>query len=201
MQASSSPAHDRYTMIAFCALGVFPLALILKRWIAEVSIITIGLLFLYQSYKARDWAWIKTPPMMIAFGLWVYLFLIVTPLAVDPWLSLSRSVVWWRFPLFFAAVVFWMSNYHKDMKRITYWMLFIICLVTVDTLIQYYAGMSLITGRVPPEARLTGPMTKVVVGIYLAKLSFPILGLLLYEGWRDLKRSDIWLPACLPPFW
>jgi O-antigen ligase len=197
MQASTSPIHDRYTRIAFCALGVFPLALILKRWIAEISVIVIGLTFLYQSYRARDWAWIKTPPMLIAFGLWLYILLVVTPLAMDPWLSLSRSIVWWRFPLFFAAVVFWMSNYTKDMKRITYWMLLIICAVTADALIQYYSGASLLTGQPKPETRLTGPLTKWVVGIYLAKLSFPILGLLLYEGWHELKNKDILLSSGL----
>jgi len=198
MQASTtSPAHDRYIAIAFCALGVFPLALILKRWVAEVSAITIGLLFLYQSYRARDWAWVKTPPMMIAFVVWLYLLLVVSPLAIDPWLSFSRSLVWWRFPLFFAGVVFWMSKYTREMKRISYWMLAIICIVTIDTLIQYYTGTSPLTGREKPDMRLTGPMTKVVVGIYLAKLSFPILGLLLYEGWHTLQKKDIWLSSGL----
>lgn len=155
--------------------------------------IVIGLTFLYQSYRTRDWAWVKTPPMLIAFGLWLYLLLIVTPLAVDPILSLTRSVIWWRFPLFFAAVVFWMSNYTREMKHITYWMLLIICVVTVDALIQYYTGVSPLSGRPKAETRLTGPLTKVVVGMYLAKLTFPILGLLLYEGWHNLRKKDIWL--------
>jgi O-antigen ligase len=172
----SSPAHDRYTMIAFCALGVFPLALVLKRWIGELSMVIIGLTFLYQSYRTRDWAWVKTPPMLIAFGLWLYLYFVVTPLAINPMDSLQRSIVWWRFPLFFAAVVFWMSNYTREMKRITYWMLLIICVVTVDAFVQYYTGVSPLSGREKPEHRLTGPLTKVVVGMYLAKLSFPISG-------------------------
>lgn len=182
-----APREATVTLVALYALALLPFAFIFKRWAVEILSIAIGLMFLYQSHRTKNWQWLREWPVRIALGLWTYVLLIVTPLADDPMTSLSRALIWGRHILFFAAVVYWLFNYTEEMKRIAFLMAFILCAVTIDTYIQYITGESL-TGRLKPEHRLTGPMTKLVIGIYLAKLSFPILGLLLYHAWQDYRR-------------
>ncbi len=120
------PYQTNLMRAAFIALAFFPLMLILKRWVAEVASVSIGLMFLYHSYRTRDWKWVKSPPVIIAFVLWAYVLFIVTPLAMDPLASLSRSVIWGRYVLFFAAIVYWLSAYKEHMKRMTLWMFAIV---------------------------------------------------------------------------
>jgi O-antigen ligase len=189
-QTDAYPHQTNLMRVAFIALALFPLMLILKRWIAEFASVFIGLLFLYHSYRMHDWRWAKSSMMMIAWALWMYMVFIVTPLAIDPMESLSRSLIWGRYILFFAAIVFWLSTYKNQMKKMTLWMLVIVGAVTVDTYIQYITGESL-TGRLSVGNRLTGPLTRLAVGIFLAKLSFPILGLLLHDAWENNRKKHV----------
>lgn len=162
-----------------------PLAMALKRWVAEATCIIIALLFLYRSVRSHDWRWLKEPVVLITFSLWVYSIFIVTPFAIDQMLSLSRAG-WVRYVLMLAAIVYWLSDYRDEVKRVAFYTLLFLIFVVVDTLVQYHTGVSM-TGRTGISDRLTGPFQKVIVGIYLAKMSLPCIGILLYYAW--VKRN------------
>lgn len=177
----------RITLLALALLALLPVFLIFKRWMAEVSCSAISVLFLIHSIKTRDWAWLKETPVRLLLCLWLYLLLVSTPVGIDPSLSLMKSALWIRHVLFFSAIVYWLSRYTEIMHRISVWMGFILCLAIVDTCAQYLTGQSF-TGHVKPHNRLTGPMGGTVIGIFLAKLTLPVLGLLLYHAWPQQKK-------------
>lgn len=175
------------SQIAFYALAAIPLCLIFSRLAADVCVTFIGLLLLTRSVISGDWAWVKAPPVAILLALWLYTLFVVSPLAIDPALSFGRGLTWVRYILFFAAVAYWLTLENLPWDKLAKWLAVLLCLVCIDALIQYISGVSL-TGYEKPGTRLDAAFGRMVVGIYLAKTTFLVVGLGLYHAWRN-KRS------------
>lgn len=183
--------HKWITQAAFYALALLPVMLILQRWAADALTVAIGLLFLLHSFLERDWQWLQAPPVRIILALWIYT-LGTAPLGLDPMSSLVRAALWLRYILLFAAIAYWLSAHVREMRHAALWTLAVLCLLMLDAFVQYLTGESL-SGRASPASdRLSGPMTHMVVGILLAKLSFPVLGLLLYHAWPNRRMTALY---------
>ena len=178
----------RLALSALYILMLMPLLMIFTRAGVEVSCGVIILLFLYHSYRYQRWQWLKEPPVIIALGLWLYTVVVVTPLAVDVKLSLSR-VDWLRFIILFAAIVYWLADFHQELRRISLFILGILLLSSADALWQFFIGYSLF-GASYNDSRLTGPFQKPVIGIFLAKMSIPSIGILLYYAWLEKSKKQ-----------
>lgn len=181
--------HKWISQSALGALALLPLMLIFQRWAADALCVAIGLLFLLHCFLERDWSWLQSLPMRIILCLWIFT-IAAAPLGLDPMKSLIRAFLSARYILMFAAVVYWLSAYMAEMRRIALWLLAVLCLIMIDAYVQYLTGQSL-SGHAKPTDRLTGPLSHMVIGIFLAKLSFPVLGLLFYHTWP--QRKGLWI--------
>ncbi len=187
---------DAYLALAgFYLLLLIPFLMVAQRWLADVACGLLGVLLLAHSIKRKNWRWLKEPPVLIALCLWAYSALIVTPLALDVGESLTR-VGWIRFVLMFAAMVYWLADYRDELRKVAFYVLLFLLFVVLDSFVQYITGMSL-TQHPIEQTRLTGPFNKVIVGIYLAKMSLPFIGILLYEAWRarNIKQMGFYISA------
>lgn len=172
-----------YVMLAI------PLLMAYKRWMADVSCGLLGVLLLISSIRKHHWQWVKEPPVIIALTIWLYSVLVVSPLAIDAMQSFTRAG-WIRFILMFAAIVYWLSSYREEIHAIAKMVLAFLIYIAADAMLQYITGTSL-EGTPIQGNRLTGPFDKVIVGIYLAKMSLPCIGILLYYAWIRRNRRHI----------
>lgn len=179
----------RMVLAGLYLLLLLPLAMIFSRTLAEVCGGLLGILFLVHSYRIKQWGWLKETPIIFALLLWLYSVLVVTPFAIDPQASLSR-IDWFRFILLFAAIVYWLSDYHQELRLIAKIIIAVMFLSGLDAIYQFNTGFSL-AGTPYLEERLTGPFHKVIIGIYFAKLGIPFLGILFYYALRDKKKNEL----------
>ena len=142
-----------------------PFILLVERTPADIWLSLLALAFVIRSALKRDGAWL---------GFWwvrsCFLFLLVcivsSLFSALPGYALQESLIWFRFPLFAMATVFWFA---QD-KRLLYAMLF-----------STGVGMMMMTGILTAEmivegqkgGRLTWPYNDLVPGNYLSKVGLP----------------------------
>ena len=175
--------------VAMGLLLAFPLALLAARSVADVIVVLIGLAFLFESIRRRRWEWLRDPVILAALALWAVLNLVVSPLAVDSAVSFGRSLSWIRFLLFYAAITVWLLADRRSVRLVMWWMACVIVLVVIDCLVQSLSGVS-VTGEPIKGIRLTG-LLGTNIGSFLAKMGFPLVGLLLcvYCFGSSLRKS------------
>ncbi len=142
-----------------------PFILLIERSPADVWLSVIALTFAGRSIARREGWWLRVTWVRLAFLFWGVCLLsaAVSPL---PAYSLGEAFVWFRFPLFAMAVVFWLG---RD-KRFVYAMLLSVGLGMMIMCAILAAEISIIgvTG-----GRLSWPYGDLVPGNYLAKACLP----------------------------
>lgn len=148
----------------FWLLG--PFILLIERTPADFWVSLIGICFLFRCFRTADWAWLKLFWVRSGIFFWA-VCVFVSAISRIPEIAIVEALIWFRFPIFAFAVVFWLS---KD-SRIFHGMLlstgmgiFLMCLILIAEL--------LIKGN--PEMRLSWPYGDHISGNYLAKVGLPI---------------------------
>lgn len=196
---ASSPKEARLVLIALYAVCLIPLMLVFKRWVADVLFSLVALCFLFNSYLTKNWQWLREPLVKLFIALSLYLLLVVSPLAIAPYPSFIRALIWWHYPLFFLAMIYWLSDYTQEMKRVFYAFAIILTLICIDGIVQHLTRTS-ISGELKPIDRLTGPFTSPVIGIFIAKLGLPVIGAILFYSWHTQRKMAVTLSllfACI----
>ncbi len=178
--AFTRDATHRLWQIAYFSAVMIPFMLVGHRTAADVLCGLIGFLFLLKSASKREWGWVKEPMMVSLFVAWAWLCLVVTPLAYDIQASATIAFPWIRFLLFFAAMRHWVLTEAKPLKLLGSALAVLLIFIAVDTVWQYVHGLSLSNNYAADSGRLTGPFGNVKVGIYLARMLLPVLGLCLF---------------------
>ena len=158
-----------------------PLLLIFFRGIADVTVLLIGLIFLYRSYSNNDWVWLNQKWFIFSLIFWLYLLLINSPLSVNSSESFLYSLAFIRWPLFAMAISMWLLQDHKSRKKFLIALLFTLIFIVIDIWWQYIFELDLFGNPKysNTDTRLTGPFRdNPVPGIFLARYLF----LLLYLG-------------------
>ena len=159
-----------------------PLLLIFFRSIADITVLIIGLIFLYRSYNLNDWGWLKQKWFIFSLIFWLYLLLINAPLSINTSESFLYSLAFIRWPLFAMALSMWLLHDHKSRKKFLLALLFTLSFVLIDVWWQYIFEFDLFGNPRYSHniIRLTGPFRdNPVPGIFLARYLF----LLLYLGY------------------
>ena len=169
---------DPLKRIAMVLLLALPLTLPIARSAADGIVVLIGLAFLIESIRRRHWEWLRDPVILTGIVLWAVLNLVVSPMAIDSTVSFGRSLPWIRFLLFYAAITVWLLADHRSVKLVMWWMVCVIVLTVIDCLIQAFSGMS-VTGQPIQGNRLTGLLDRPNIGNFLAKMGFPLMGIIL----------------------
>lgn len=176
--------------IAMGLLLALPLTLPIARSAADGIVILIGLAFLIESIRRRRWEWLRDPVILTGIVLWAVLNLVVSPMAIDSTVSYSRSLPWIRFLLFYAAITMWLLADRRSVRLVMWWMTCVIVLVVTDCLIQAFSGMS-VTGQSIQGNRLTGLLDRPNIGNFLAKMGFPLMGIILcVDRFASLMRRS-----------
>ena len=155
-----------------------PLLLIFYRGVADFTVLLIGLIFLYRSYKSNNWQWVKQQWFIFSLIFWLYLLLINTPLSIDSSESALYSLAFIRWPLFAMAISMWLLNNNISQKYFLISLAVTLFFITLDVWWQYFFHYDFFGNpkySFNPE-RLTGPFRdNPMPGIFLARYLFLIL--------------------------
>lgn len=154
-------------------VGAMPLWLMAGTAPADIAVSLSAILFLWHSVEQRDFTWARRPWLAVGIAVWAYL-VASSAFAADVSEALRRALPWGRF-LLFAAVAGLLFAESPALRRITLILLSVMVLfVAGDTLLQFRTGEDLF-GQEVVRGRLTGPLSKLIVGTFLVYLSQPFL--------------------------
>jgi len=159
-----------------------PLLLIFYRGLADVTVLLIGLIFLYHSYKSNDWQWVKQQWFIFSLIFWLYLLLTNFPLNTNSSESALYSLAFIRWPLFAMAISMWLLNNHASQKYFLISLAATLFFITLDVWWQYFFNYDFFGNPKYSfnSERLTGPFRdNPMPGIFMARYLF----LLLYLGY------------------
>ena len=155
-----------------------PLLLIFYRGVADFTVLLIGLIFLYRSYKSNNWQWVKQQWFIFSLIFWLYLLFINTPLSINSSESALYSLAFIRWPLFAMAISMWLLNNNISQKYFLISLAVTLFFITLDVWWQYFFHYDFFGNpkySFNPE-RLTGPFRdNPMPGIFLARYLFLIL--------------------------
>lgn len=155
-----------------------PLLLIFYRGVADFTVLLIGLIFLYRSYKSNNWQWVKQQWFIFSLIFWLYLLLINTPLSINSSESALYSLAFIRWPLFAMAISMWLLNNNISQKYFLISLAVTLFFIALDVWWQYFFHYDFFGNpkySFNPE-RLTGPFRdNPMPGIFLARYLFLIL--------------------------
>lgn len=148
-----------------------PFILLIERTPADIWLSLIAISFVIRSIIKCNGAWLKSFWVRASFVFWFWC-LICGSLSYNPSYSLGETIVWFRFPLFAMATVFWLG---RD-KRLLYAMLlstaiglFLMCVIlSAELVIEGQKG-----------GRLTWPYGDLVPGSYVSKAGLPVFTIMM----------------------
>ena len=156
-------------------LSLLPSLLLFSRGTADITVSLCGLFFLWLSYQHKDWSWAKTSWFKWVWVFWGYLLLINVPLSIDPSDSLFYAITFIRWPLFAAAIAYWML---KDKPRQQWFLITLILtslFIVLDTVWQYLTGVDWFGMPSFTDTRLTGPFRNPIPGTMMVRVWFIML--------------------------
>ena len=157
---------DKY-MTLFWFLG--PLIYLIERDPADLWLTSICLIFLTRCIRKKDWSWTSQIWFRSALALWLFgLFSAIT--GPDPVFTFQQGFVWIRFPLYAAAAQVWLAK-DRDIR--------IVMLLSILIGMLIMSGILIAETIIEPKTRLTWPYGDLVPGNYIARVSLPLLCVLM----------------------
>lgn len=166
---------DMLRQVNLVLFGLIPAFLLFWRGGADALATVIGISFLAVAMSRRQWRLAAHPILAVLLVLWLALNLLVSPLAVDPGASFSRSIAWLRFALLFAAAVTWLIQSRRDLRLVACLWGATIAFSILDGLVQLLRGVSLTGQPMYGMTRLTGPLDRPNIGMFVTRIGFPLL--------------------------
>lgn len=174
-----------------------PIAMLWGVAAVDGAMIGISALFLYHSWHQKNFSWTKNKWIRIAFLFWVYISLRSLVDAVDLFSSFKRAFLWVRYPIFAAAIGYWILPHQKTQKRFIQTTITIISIIAIDCIIQYFTGHSLTGHPMWQEFRLTGPFKSPIAGMVMAWLGLPFMMAALIKEHTNKKRLIFYIAGSL----
>jgi len=166
-------------MTIFWLLG--PFIYLIERDPADLWLTLISLVFLIRCFRNKDWSWTNQLWFKSALILWLFgLFSAVT--STDPLFTFQQGFVWIRFPLYVAAAQVWLAK-DRDIR----------ILMLLSMLIGMLLMSSILIAEtlIEPKTRLTWPYGDLVSGGYIAKVSLPLLCVLMAIAVSKKSKAGI----------
>lgn len=154
---------------------LLPLLLLFSRALADITVLTIGLIFLFNCYQSQNWHWAKNTWFKLNIVFWLYLLFVNTPLSIDPADSLTHAIFYLRWPLFAAALAYWLLNDKIRQQHFLIALVLVCLFILLDTSLQYVTGTDLLGHTKPSPTRLTGPYSRPIPGIMVLRVLFIVL--------------------------
>ena len=155
------------TMTIFWLFG--PFIYLIERDPADLWLSLISLIFLIRCIKKKDWSWVNQLWFKSALALWI-LGLISAVTGPEPLFSFQQGFVWIRFPLYAAAAQVWLAK-DRDIR--------IVMLLSMLIGMIIMSAILIAETLIEPKTRLTWPYGDLVPGNYIARVSLPLLCVLM----------------------
>lgn len=169
---------------------LLPALLLFSRALADVTVVLTGIFFLYYSYKNQNWLWLKQTWFIFALFFWAYLLLINLPLSVAPSESLKYALTFIRWPLFAAAIAFWLLKSPQRQKQFLMALIVVMLFVVTDTVWQYFFHVDWFGIERYNDVRLTGPFRNPVPGTLMLRVWF--IALFALQLWQVQSVHARW---------
>jgi O-Antigen ligase len=187
--------------IALGAVLVSPLLLLHAHGIAEAAFALASLCFLTRSAITRDWAWTRTPWLLIGWTWWAWLIVCSLPipaigLGQGGTASLIQALAFGRFLILVAAMEHAILR-APDARR---WLYYVVtasaAYIAIHVLFQFVAGYNLYGEPRGPDGVLTGPFGKPRAGPPFARIVLPAIvpaaaALLARPGTRNVILAGV----------
>ncbi|NRP59759.1 O-antigen ligase [Marinobacterium sp. xm-d-564] len=159
--------------LSSAAIFLMPTVFLFSRAAADIAMFIVGLVFLFKSYTSKEWQWTQVLWVRLAALLTLYISFVVPFFSTDFVPALLNGMAFYRWPLFAAAMVFWILNSNEKLRVFETGVLAVLAFIFVDTFIQYFTGTDLFGHQISSYGhRLTGPFTKLVPGTFSARVLF-----------------------------
>lgn len=199
MMIDNTPVWLRYSQTALPWL--LPALLLFSRAVADLTVLLSGILFLIWSFQRHDWHWARKPWFRLSLLFWAYLLFVNLPLSVDPSDSLLYAITFMRWPLFAAALAYWLLTSRGRQKHFLIALLFTSLFIALDTGWQYVTGADWFGIPIAPENRLTGPFRNPVAGIMMVRVEFILLlALAVFSSLQSAYRQVLFIVGILLSF-
>lgn len=166
--------------IALGAVLLTPLFLLHAHGIAEGAIGVADVCFLTRSFVTRDWAWLRTPWLMIGLALWAWVLLCSLPI---PALELGeggrpqliQALVMVRFLVLIAAMEHAILREAVPRRWFGWVVAASAAYIAGQAIIQFVLGRNLYGEPAGTDGVLSGPFGKPRAGPPLARILLPAL--------------------------
>lgn len=165
-----------------------PFLLFFFRGLADLTVVVVGIFFLYKSFKESKWRWAKDLWFKYSLIFVIYLATINVYISIDASDTFFYAITFIRWPIFAAAVYIWIFNSKTALKSFLISLGLLLVFIIVDVWLQFFTGED-IFGYPSIGVRLTGPLRdNPVVGIFITKFIFILLTSLLI--FKKFNRSN-----------
>jgi O-antigen ligase len=169
---------------------MLPVCLLFFRGLADLTVLFTALVFLYRSYSQHDWQWARQTWFRFSLLFWAYLLLVNAPFGIAPVESLLYALAFMRWPLFAAALGYWLLNNPEPQRRFLISLLCVSLFIFIDTGWQYLTGWDFFGIPKFAQDRLTGPFRNPVPGTLMLRVGFILLFAgLLFNSLKPATRS------------
>lgn len=120
-----------------------PLGLMLGIATTDITMSGVALWFVLYSITIRDFSWCRERWVQCCALLWVWL-IISSLFAIQPKVSLSQSLPFFRFFVFAAALQYWLLVDKKIRRYLVIAIAITISIATLDTLLQFFIGIDVL---------------------------------------------------------
>ncbi|RCK54014.1 polymerase [Thalassospira profundimaris] len=198
----SEKIENRLRGSALVFLCLIPVLLLFARGPADVALSLVGILFLVRSALRRDWAWAREADILALLVALLMLVAVAAPFGEYPGKNFTRGLIWVRFVVFYAAATRWLITDRKVVHILCWVVSATLLLAALDALFQFVTGYSLLGGQKMASfaGRLTGPLDRPNIGIYVSKLAFSVMALAFVarQGFGDKKAFVFSAMVMLP---
>ncbi len=168
--------------IAGFLAALVPVAVAIGNAAAEIVIALIVILFMTNSIRNNDWAWVKRDWVLALLALWLY-GCVRSIFTDNPGKTMVDALPWIRFILFAIALESWILRHERWRNLLLKIGFFSISFLAADAILQYSTGSDLFGRPIFGDNRLTASYGKPIVGITIAWLFMPFL-----LGYIDNKK-------------
>lgn len=171
-----------------------PFLLIFFRGLADFTVLLIGLIFLFKSYKDSNWSWANETWFKFSLLFVIYLSTVNAFLSINPSDSLLYALTFMRWPIFASALYFWIFRENDALKRFIFSCSIVLIFLIFDIWYQFFLGTDIFGFTKYSETRLTGPLrNNPVIGIFIAKYLFILLSsLLIFKVFKNKRMRFIY---------
>lgn len=186
----SRPANY-LTAIATWLVILSPVLVIAGRAPTDIGLSLVAILFLAHSALTRNGSWLRERWVQVALVLTAYMCARNLMLA-DPDKAFTHSLVWIRFPVFAAALAYWILPDETVRKKFIYSLTAMLVFLAADGAFQYITGTDIFgreTVYYQLASRLTGPFSSPRLGLTMAWLFLPAVLFWLSVTARDVRSK------------